>query len=206
MNRIHRSHQGIVHVTESVPYTIPFVDAHVAHLYREEIFYSRLPYMSIVNVSADTEWLGSVACILYLVNARSSDVGKIEMIIIEPKEFAPFLRSGCTNLFQTSIFRYTVKTHLIYRCGIFVYFYFCNFLLVRMITYLTHMYYRFRKKVGKYIAIHYPFHSTFCFSGRYERAHNKPPIVMIKSSIEQLQWFAFAFYHHCLSRNFRCYR
>jgi len=72
MVRIHRCHQGIIHVAEVVPNAVSFVYAHVAHLHRQKIFQCGLPNMAVVNVVVNFKRFGFVIAVNNLLNARLS--------------------------------------------------------------------------------------------------------------------------------------
>ncbi len=97
MIEVCRSHPCIVHVTQSVPYPVFFINPHVAHLDGKEILQRRLPYISFKNVSRYPEWLGLLISVFYIIEAFLVDFGEIEFQVFVSQEITPHIRFGRTQ-------------------------------------------------------------------------------------------------------------
>ena len=109
VREIKRSHARVVVMAETMPDAVLFIDTHMAHLHRQEIFEHRLPDPALVYVLGDAEYARLGVAVDYFVQSLVSDVRKVEFQICIAQEAAPLVGVGFIYLHRA------VCGNLIYR-------------------------------------------------------------------------------------------
>ncbi len=87
---IERSHSGIIHMAQSVPDAVFFINPHMAHLNWQKKFQCRLPYISPVNIFCNSERLGLLIPVAHKIETFILNRGKVKFEIFVTKEVTPY--------------------------------------------------------------------------------------------------------------------
>ncbi len=187
MVQVHWRHACIVFVTAIVPDAISIIDAHVAHLHRQEVLERRLPDVTRIDVAANTEDVGFLVSVLQAIHARGRDPTEVEREVVVAEEVAPFGRFRAYHHLPLATLPKAVEYRLGHLPVTSVELDDRDLLLFRVVAHLRHVDDRRVHPVAAGVGNDLPFQRTLGRAGGQLGADDVPAVVVLRASVQKLQ-------------------
>ena len=170
-----------------MPDAVLLVDAHVAHLDRQEVLEGRLPDVARVDVLIDAERARLHAAVAHHVRAGTLDGSEVEAQVLVAQEAAPPGRGGFLQLLEGARFRHARENDRQPPLVALVELDHRELRLLRVIADLRGLHDRLRGEALDRVRRDQPVDGALRGTLRDQRTHHEPAVVVQAAAVDQLE-------------------